>query len=68
MLIKVTGSVGTSRWSTMQGLVVVGLTVEISNVDKNVLSHWSAKYRSMSVKVPAASVHLREALCKVWLL
>lgn len=53
----------------MQGFVVVGLTVEeISNVDIKCVKvtggqnigqgHW--------VKVPAKSIHLGEALCKVW--
>ena len=33
----------------MQGLMVVGLTVEeILNVDKMCKRHWSAKYRSRS--------------------
>ena len=32
----------------MQGLVVVGLIFEISNVDAKCVSHWSAKYRSRS--------------------
>ena len=58
----------------MQGLMVVGLIVEeILNVDiKNI----DAKYVKVTgvqnigqghrVKVPAKSVHLGEALCKVW--
>ena len=61
--------VSTLRRSTLQGLMVLGLIVEeIMNVD--------AKYVNVSggqnigqghgVKVPAKSVHLGEALCKVW--
>ena len=61
--------VRTLRRSTMQGLMVVGLTVEeILNVDVKCVKgtgpqnigqgHW--------VKIPAESVHLGEALCKVW--
>ena len=53
----------------MQGLMVEGLIVEeISNIDAKYVKvtgvqnigqgHW--------VKVPAKSVHLEEALCKVW--
>ena len=50
----------------MQGLMVVGLIVEeILNVDvkgtgaQNIgQGHW--------VKIPAKSVHIGEALCKVW--
>ena len=37
------------RWSTMQGLVVVGLIFEeIPNINVKCVSHWSAKYRSRS--------------------
>ena len=61
--------VSTLRRSTSQGLMVVGLIVEeILNVDAKRVKvsepqnlgqgHW--------VKVPAESVHLGEALCKVW--
>ena len=61
--------VSTLRRRTLQGLMVVGLIVEeISNID--------AKYATVTgvqnigqghrVKVPAKSVHLGEALCKVW--
>ena len=45
----------------MQGLMVVGLIVEYVKVTgaQNIgQGHW--------VKVPAKSVHLEEALCKVW--
>ena len=45
---QVIGRVSTSRRSTMQGLVVVGLIVEISNVDVKCVSHWRTKYRSRS--------------------
>ena len=62
-------AVSTLRRRTLQGLMVVGLIVEeISNID--------AKYAKVTgvqnigqghrVKVPAKSVHLGEALCKVW--
>ena len=55
----------------MQGLVVVGLIVEeVLNVNVKCVKgtgeqnigqcHW--------VKIPAESVHLGEAICKVWLL
>ena len=61
--------VSAMRRSTLQGLMVVGLIVEeISNVDAKCVKvtraqnighgHW--------VKVPAESVHLGEALCKLW--
>ena len=64
-----TGRVHTLRRSTMQGLVVVGLIIEeILNVNVKCVKgtgvqnigqgHW--------VKIPAESVHLGEALCKVW--
>ena len=60
--------VRTLRRSTMQGLIVVSLIVEdIERRRKMCKRHWSAKYRSRSgVKIPAESVHLGEALCKVW--
>ena len=47
--------------------MVVGLIVEISDVDANV-SVTGAQNISQGnqVKVPAESVHLGEALCKVW--
>ena len=59
------------RRSTLQGLMVVGLIVEeISKVDAKCVKvtgaqnigqgHW------VKVHVPAESVHLGEALCKVW--
>ena len=64
-----TCAVRTLRRSTMQSLMVLGLTVEeILNVDVKCVKgtgvqnigqgHW--------VKIPAESVHLGEALCKVW--
>ena len=53
----------------MQGLVVVGLIVEqISNVDIKCVKVTGAQNigQSYLVKVPAKSVHLGVALCKVW--
>ena len=61
--------VSTSRRSTMQGLMVVGLIVEeISNVDTKYVKVTGAQNigQGHQVKVPVKSVHLGEALCKVW--
>ena len=54
--------------STLQGLMVVGLIVEeISNVDANVSVTGAQNIgQGHQVKVPAESVHLGEAVCKVW--
>ena len=51
----------------MQGLVVVGLIVEISNVDVKCVKVTEAQNigQGHQVKVPAKSLHLGEALCKV---
>ena len=59
--------VSTLRRSTLQGLMVVGLIVEeISNVDANVsVTGVQNIGQGHQVKVPAKSVHLGEALCKV---
>ena len=59
------------RRSTLQGLMVVGLIVEeISNVDTKYVKVTGAQNigqgQGHRVKVPAKSVHLGEALCKVW--
>ena len=61
--------VRTLRRSTMQGLMVVGLTVEeILNVDVKCVKGTGAQNigQGHRVKIPAESVHLGEALCKVW--
>ena len=61
--------VSTLRRSTLQGLMVVGLIVEeISNVDAKYVEVTGAQNigQGHRVKVPAKSVHLGEALCKVW--
>ena len=53
----------------MQGLVVVGLIVEeISNVNIKCAKCTGAQNigHGHRVKIPAESVHLGEALCKVW--
>ena len=53
----------------MQGLMVVGLIVEeILNVDVKCVKGTGAQNIGQChwVKVPAKSVHLGEALCKVW--
>ena len=53
----------------MQGLMVVGLIVEeILNVDVKCLKGIGAQNigQGHRVKLPAESVHLGEALCKVW--
>ena len=57
------------RRSTLQDLMVVGLIVEeISNVDTKYVKVTGAQNigQGHRVKVPAKSVHLGEALCKVW--
>ena len=62
-------AVRTLRRSTLQGLTVVGLIVEeISNVDAKCVKVTGAQNigQGHRVKVPAVSVHLGEALCKVW--
>ena len=53
----------------MQGLVVVGLIVEeILNVDVKCVKGTGAQNigQGHRVKILAESVHLGEALCKVW--
>ena len=53
----------------MQGLVFVGLIVEeILNGDIKCVKGTGAQNigQGHRVKIPAESVHLREALCKVW--
>ena len=62
-------AVRTLRRSTMQGLVVVGLIVEkILNINVKCVKGTGAqnKGQGYQVKIPAESVHLGEALCKVW--
>ena len=66
-----TCGVCTLRRSTMQGLVVVGLIVEeILNVHVICVKCTGAQNIGQvhRTKIPAKSVHLGEALCKVWLL
>ena len=48
--------------------MVVGLIVEISNVDAKYVKVTGAQIigQGHRIKVPAKSVHLEEALCKVW--
>ena len=61
--------VSTLRRSTLQGLMVVGLIVEeISKVDAKCVKVTGAQNIGQGhwVKVPAKSVHLGEALSKVW--
>ena len=61
--------VSTLRRSTLQGLMVVGLIVEeILNVDAKYVEVTGAQNIGQGhwVKVPAKSVPLGEALCKVW--
>ena len=61
--------VRTLRRSTLQGLMVVGLIVEeILNVDVKCVKCTGAQNigKGQRVKIPAESVHLGEALCKVW--
>ena len=53
----------------MRGLIVVGLIVEeILNVDVKFVKGTEAQNigQGHQVKIPAKSVHLGEALCKVW--
>ena len=53
----------------MQGLVVVGLIVEeILNVNVKSVKGTGAQniWQGHWVKIPVESVHLGEALCKVW--
>ena len=53
----------------MQGLMVVGLIVEeILNVDVKCVKGTRAQNigQSHRVKIPAESVHVGKALCKVW--
>ena len=57
------------RRSSLQGLMAVDLIVEeISNVDAKCVKVTEAQNigQGHRVKVPAESVHLGEALCKVW--
>ena len=57
------------RRSTLQGLMAVGLIVEeISNIDTKCVKVTGAQNigQGHQFKVPAESVHLGEALCKVW--
>ena len=61
--------VSTLRRSTLQGLMVVGLIVEeISNVNTKYVKITGAQNigQGHRVKVTGKSVHLGEALCKVW--
>ena len=61
--------VSTLRRSTLQGLMVVGFIVEeISNVDTKYVKITGAQNigQGHRVKVTGKSVHLGEALCKVW--
>ena len=53
----------------MQGLMVVGLIVEeILNVDVKCVKGTEAQNigQGHRVKIPAKSVHIEKALCKVW--
>ena len=64
-----TCGVRTLRRSTTQGLMVVGLIVEeILNVNVKCVRGTGAQNigQGHQVKIPAKSVHLGEALCKVW--
>ena len=59
----------TLRRSTMWGLMIVGLIVEeLLNVDVKCVKGTGAQNigQGHRVKIPAKSVHLGEALCKVW--
>ena len=61
--------VSTLRKCTLQGLMVVGLIAkEILNFDAKCVKVTGAQNigQGHRVKVPAESVHLEEALCKVW--
>ena len=64
-----TCGVRTLRRSTIQDLVVVGLIgKEILNVDVKCVKCTGAQGQGHRVKIPAESVHIGEALCKVcWL-
>ena len=62
-------AVRTLRRSTTRGLMVVGLIVEeILNIDVKCVKGTGAQNigQGHRVKIPAKSVHLGEALCKVW--
>ena len=64
-----TSGVHTLRRSTIQGLMFVGLIVEeILNVDVEWVKGTGAQNigQGHRVKIPAESVYLGEALCKVW--
>ena len=64
-----TCGVRTLRRSTTRGLMIVGLIVEeILNVDVKRVEGTGAQNigQGHRVKIPAKSVHLGEALCKVW--
>ena len=64
-----TCGVRTLRRSTTRGLMVVGLIVEeILNVDIKCVKGTGTQNigQGHRVKIPAKSVHLGEALCKVW--
>ena len=64
-----TCEVRTLRRSTTRGLMVVGLTVEgILKVDLKCVEGTGVQNigQGHRVKIPAKSVHLGEALCKVW--
>ena len=57
------------RWSTMQGLGVVGLIFEeIPNINAKCVKVTGVQNigQDHQVKVPAESVHREEALYKVW--
>ena len=57
------------RRSTLQGLMVVGLIVEeILNVNVKCVKGNGAQNigQGHRVRIPAESVHVGEALCKVW--
>ena len=57
------------RRNTLEGLMVVGLIVEeILNVNAKCVKVTRAQNigQGHQVKVPAESVHLGEALCKIW--
>ena len=64
-----TCGVRTLRRSIMQGLVVGGIIVEeILNVNVNCVKCTGEQNigQGHRVKIPAESIHLGEALCKVW--
>ena len=61
--------VRTLRRSITQGLMVIGLIVEeILNVDVKCVKGTGAQNigQGHRVKIPVGSIHLGEALCKVW--